>query len=254
MGYAHVNGVRKRIRSPETKHLLKVNHRPGLPNQYDFTPLSKTLMQATQECTPTPQCTPTPTPRCRTPLHPSVGEEEKQEQLYKKKNLAPPSGGENPPTPSRDPASLPDAETQTALLFGPSGKRDRAAVADPTAPDEWADGPLTTLCDGLGLDIAALPDKKRAQWVRRLRKIGADWAATPEDIIRALRALFKSKEFGWKTYSGPYGALETDVGLILGRIKSGKPSIKTKRATARTDFIEPAGFAAIRAIAAEEGW
>lgn len=102
MGYAHVNGARKLARSLQKKGFLTIKPRPGFPNEYNFTALSRALIEAgEQECTPTlgdtptPEDTPTPTPGCETPPHSSVPEEKKQEQKDKKKT----NGGDPPLSP-----------------------------------------------------------------------------------------------------------------------------------------------------------
>jgi predicted transcriptional regulator len=151
------------------------------------------------------------------PLNKSELEEEETDSAPDGAEISPPSPKQSVHTEYAD--LLPPADVQADVLFGPGGKRDKVAVARPSVVDEWG-GPLRELADHLGIDVNVMPEKQAAQWARRLRKIAETWRVKPVELTRAIRRLFESKEYSWKTYSGPFGAFETDLGVILGRMAS----------------------------------
>jgi len=138
-------------------------------------------------------------------VHPGAPEEEKKKKNKEEGNFSL--------------SSLPSADVQAALLFGAERDPQSRQAAVPDALIEW-NGPLRELSDHLGVDLEVMPEKQRKRWAHRLAKVGQSWQVTPSELVAALRRLFQAKEFAWKTYSGPFGALEIDLGVILGRMKS----------------------------------
>ena len=101
----HVNTVRGYKKSLVDKGFLQVSPRPGRPNLYDFSALSKAMLAytPTQASTPTPESTPPLHEHVPLPLHPSVGEEEvlKEENQDEEAPSAQSPPDPLPPPPSR---------------------------------------------------------------------------------------------------------------------------------------------------------
>ena len=212
----HIRYTKQLIHDLVARNLLIVERRPGLPNVYNLRPLAVKLLgledneagvvhQSAPVGSSAPGCTGGSAPGCTGVVHQGAPEEEKKKKNKEEGNFSL--------------SSLPSADVQAALLFGAERDPQSRQAAVPDTLIEW-NGPLRELSDHLGVDLEVMPEKQQKQWARRLAKIGQSWQITPNELVAALRRLFQAKEFAWKTYSGPFGALEIDLGVILGRMKS----------------------------------
>ena len=108
-----------------------------------------------------------------------------------------------------------------------------AVPAQAGGSDEIGDALLPIFCDGVGVAVHALPDKKAASWRKSLREVADRWGATVEEATTALGGLMAPDgELSWKTYSTPFQTgFQSDFELMLGRVRSGKP-LESKRGQA----------------------
>ena len=108
-----------------------------------------------------------------------------------------------------------------------------AVPAQAGGSDEVGEALLPIFCDGVGVAVHALPDKKAASWRKSLREVADRWGATVEEATTALVGLMaEDGEFAWKTYSTPFQTgFQSDFELMLGRVRSGKP-LESKRGQA----------------------
>jgi len=105
-----------------------------------------------------------------------------------------------------------------------------AVPAQAGGSDEIGEALLPIFCDGVGVAVHALPDRKAASWRKSLREVADRWGATVDEATTALGGLMaENGEFAWKTYSTPFQTgFQSDFELILGRVRSGKP-LESKR-------------------------
>ena len=108
-----------------------------------------------------------------------------------------------------------------------------AVPAQAGGSDEVGEALLPIFCDGVGVAVHALPDKKAASWRKSLREVADRWGATVDEATTALVGLMaEDGEFAWKTYSTPFQTgFQGDFELMLGRVRSGKP-LESKRGQA----------------------
>ena len=105
-----------------------------------------------------------------------------------------------------------------------------AVPAQAGGSDEVGEALLPIFCDGVGVAVHALPEKKAASWRKALREVADRWGATVEEATTALGGLMaEDGEFAWKTYSTPFQTgFQSDFELMLGRVRSGRP-MESKR-------------------------
>jgi len=130
--------------------------------------------------------------------------------------------------------TLDERKERVAAAIGRNEARGEATSwavpAQAGGSDEIGEALLPIFCDGVGVAVHALPDKRAASWRKSLREVADRWGATVEEATTALGALLaEDGEFAWKTYSTPFQTgFQSDFELMLGRVRSGKP-LESKR-------------------------
>jgi len=135
-----------------------------------------------------------------------------------------------PPCGGNPDCTLPDAETQATVLFGRGQRSARPWSIPPQAggADDFGQALLPIFCEGTGIPPASLSQRKYRQWQAELRKPPEQWAATLEQSVAALHALFNPRsEFAWRAYNSPsQRTFQDDWGVLLARAVAGEPLIR----------------------------
>ena len=149
-------------------------------------------------------------------------------------NLTPLTHDDFYEAPPREKLTLDERKGRIAAAIANNAARGEASSwavpAQAGGSDEVGEALLPIFCDGVGVAVHALPEKKAASWRKALREVADRWGATVEEATTALGGLMaEDGEFAWKTYSTPFQTgFQSDFELMLGRVRSGRP-MESKR-------------------------
>jgi len=231
--------VMRLIQSLEGKGMLRVTRRAGLTSLYDATPFAEASFQlwvqhGTQNASSVSRVTPmsplggdTHVTGGVTPMSPE--EYEVEDESQEDKDFTPLTIDDFPEPKPRKKLTTSEYKEHIAAALGRNESRGEATSwavpAQAGGSDEIGEALLPIFCDGVGVAVHALPDRKAASWRKSLREVADRWGATVEEAMTALVGLMaEDGEFAWKTYSTPFQTgFQSDFELMLGRVRSGKP-------------------------------
>jgi len=233
MGYAHRTRVSELVTSLEQKGMLKVTRRPGFTSIYNARPFAQAALRLSLDSSTEKRNTSSTEKRTGV-VRENVHEEEEVRKPKQEEKIPAAPQRESLPEPNNQPVDtyLPDAQTQWDILIGKDNRRKRSWSIPAAAggADSLGDALLDIFCEGISIPTDSLPEKKSRQWAAELRKVPPHWAATHDQAVAALRALFDpGSEYAWKSYSTPYlTGFQDDWGVFLARSVQGEPLIKSK--------------------------
>ena len=243
MGYGDRSPVSRLVGRLETKGMIEVTRRPGYTSLYDAAPFSRAayslfmldeaagyqvggVSKRTQV-----GCVQTDTGDVSKQAR---EEEKKEDESQEDKDFTPLTIDDFPEPKPRKKLTTSEYKEHIAAALGRNESRGEATSwavpAQAGGSDEIGEALLPIFCDGVGVAVHALPDRKAASWRKSLREVADRWGATVDEATTALGGLMaENGEFAWKTYSTPFQTgFQSDFELILGRVRSGKP-LESKR-------------------------
>jgi len=162
---------------------------------------------------------------------------ESKREAKREEHLTPLTHDDFYEAPPREKLTLDERKGRIAAAIANNEARGEATSwavpAQAGGSDEIGDALLPIFCDGVGVAVHALPDRRAASWRKSLREVSDRWGATVDEATSALGGLMAPDgDFSWKSYSTPFQtSFQSDFELMLGRVLSGKP-LESKRGQA----------------------
>lgn len=97
----------------------------------------------------------------------------------------------------------------------------RPGVADPSNTDVWANDPLKAFC--ALVHRRTLKKSECESWPRELANWAAEWHATPQETVDAIKAITQS-ELDWQTYKTPFSdSFKETMDMMIDRLRNDMP-------------------------------